>query len=204
MADMKVKIMIGNEVKGTFINPINLTPKRKNEKIEQPLLKTTVSRLIDTGTPYQNTNETLDMGIITKLIRPLGKPTQSLITETKSEIEPKVEKSDYASVDISDRASTEEEMIIFDSIESIHEDDRTENENAFMELYADGNCPPLDELEKALIPIREERAMMEAQYSQYEVAASTDIDNQSDEDEEDDVETFERIKSSKKRVLDEY
>jgi len=214
MANMKVKIVVGDQIKGTFNNPISPMLKRREEKPEQPLLKTSILRKVDIDIPYQNVNELYNecAKVRATLIRSSNNATQELTNISRQEEIGIIasqsvyhELNDISSVAI-ERDATEEEMMIFDSIEAIHEDDRTESENAFIVLYADGNCPPLDELEKALIPIREERSAV----LQNEAAASLDeeyLDPKyaAHQPNEDDVETFEKIRPmNKKRVLDEY
>jgi len=216
MANMKVKIMVGDQIKGTFNNPITPMLKKKEEKIERPLLKTSISHMFNINTPHQSVNELYNEAamIRTTLIRSSNNdPTLTNLSKPEEIISPFLN-SEYGSFpcascessdNVEDRPSSEEEMMIFDSIESIHEDDRTENENAFMILYADGNCPPLDELEKALIPIREERLAMSFQN---EAASTVDEDHLNSKyaaQYPDDEETFKKIKPlNKKSVLDEY
>ena len=173
MANMKVKLIIDDEIKGVFINPINITPKRKEEKVKQPLLKTSISRNVDAHNQYQDISTKYNSGeiinnspIISRLVRqsePAIRTTEETIKKfmkSQNEITP-IPEQEPESDNIADRASTEEEMFIFDSIESIPENERTENERNFMKLYENGVCPLLDVLEKALIPIRIERKRME-------------------------------------------
>jgi len=216
MANMKVKIMIGDQIKGTFNNPISPMLKKKEEKIERPLLKTSISHTFNIDTPHQTVQELYNEAAMIRatLIRSsnidpvltnISKPEEVISPFLNSEYGSFPCTSDCENTDDIDRAASEEEMMIFDSIESIHEDDRTENENAFMRLYADGNCPPLDELEKALIPIREERL---AASFQNEAASTVDedhLDSKYASQYPDDEEIFKKIKPlNKKSVLDEY
>ncbi len=216
MANMKVKIMIGDQIKGTFNNPISPMLKKKEEKIERPLLKTSISHTFNIDTPHQTVQELYNEAAMIRatLIRSSNSdPVLTNISKPEEVISPFLNSeygsfpctSDCENTDDIDRAASEEEMMIFDSIESIHEDDRTENENAFMRLYADGNCPPLDELEKALIPIREERL---AASFQNEAASTVDedhLDSKYASQYPDDEEIFKKIKPlNKKSVLDEY
>ena len=216
MANMKVKIMIGDQIKGTFNNPISPMLKKKEEKIERPLLKTSISHTFNIDTPHQTVQELYNEAAMIRatLIRSsnidpvltnISKPEEVISPFLNSEYGSFPCTSDCENTDDTDRAASEEEMMIFDSIESIHEDDRTENENAFMRLYADGNCPPLDELEKALIPIREERL---AASFQNEAASTVDedhLDSKYASQYPDDEEIFKKIKPlNKKSVLDEY
>ncbi len=216
MANMKVKIMIGDQIKGTFNNPIIPMLKKKEEKIERPLLKTSISHTFNIDTPHQTVQELYNEAAMIRatLIRSSNSdPVLTNISKPEEVISPFLNSeygsfpctSDCENTDDIDRAASEEEMMIFDSIESIHEDDRTENENAFMRLYADGNCPPLDELEKALIPIREERL---AASFQNEAASTVDedhLDSKYASQYPDDEEIFKKIKPlNKKSVLDEY
>ena len=215
MVNMKVKLIIGDEIKGVFNNPIlNTIPKERKDTSKQPLLKTSISHMIDIDTPYQSVNEMYNEAamIRSKVIRSYNDAPQVIIPEEIQKcMNPQDEMTtctsnleDSDNTDSIDRATTEEEADVFDSIEAIDECNRTESEKAFMLLYADGFCPPLDELEKALIPIREERLAA----LQNEVAATSDQNysnggytNRHFNDEE----TFEKMKSSnKKKIMDQY
>lgn len=216
MANMKVKIMIGDQIKGTFNNPISPMLKKKEEKIERPLLKTSISHTFNIDTPHQTVQELYNEAAMIRatLIRSSNSdPVLTNISKPEEVISPFLNSeygsfpctSDCENTDDIDRAASEEEMMIFDSIESIHEDDRTENENAFMRLYADGNCPPLDELEKALIPIREERLAISFQNEAASTVDEDHLDSKYSAQYPDDEETFKKIKPlNKKSVLDEY
>ncbi len=215
--EIKVKVIVGNETKGVFNNPVNLKSEKKEEKVQHPVLKTSISHESNIGSQYQDVNEMYnDAAIIRSKVIRSKDATQSATAsdfqkEINSCIKPEHEtmaineyiNTDEMEIDPRDRAATEEEMCVFDSIEDIPEDERTEAEKAFMLLYTGGGCPPLDELEQALIPIRAERAI-----HQEEIAASMDNIDQSQyqyvkripEDEE----TFQKIRPSRKNVLCEY
>jgi len=216
MESMKVKVIVGNETKGVFNNPINLKSEKKEENIQHPILKTSILHEANTPPQYQNVNEMYnDAGIIRSKVIRSNHTTQS---ETVSDIQKEINNcikpeqktiaintcpSDEEETDPQDRAATEEEMCVFDSIEDIPEEERTESEKAFMLLYINGDCPPLDELEKALIPIRAERTI----HLQEEIAASSDIDYSNIPYVKrlpDDEETFQKIRPSRRNVLGEY
>jgi len=208
MANMKVKLIIDDEIKGVFNNTITSTIPKRKETIQQPYLKTSISRKVDNADSFPITEMNRDCAVVrSRIIIPSNDAPQSLTNISIPEDETPSCTPDWGCNDNTERATTEEEADVFDSIEAIAESDRTENEKAFMLLYAGGFCPPLDELEKALIPIREERSAI----LQDEAAAIIDNDYLNSKyaahqaDKEDDVETFKKIRTTnKKSVLNEY
>ncbi len=205
-------------------DPINLEANPcLNEMVESEesiSLTTRLVRPVDDSTVIENVSEKTeqkDKPVKSTVVKTKEVKVNKVETSTEDETNDQEEKTNTNTDEkeeesnvpenncLEERESTAEEMDMFDSIDRRDESGWTDKERAFMDLYSDGGCPSLEDMQNALDAILEEREGNDEEDAPYDEQEEYEVKPPSKtKPSTKSTKTASKKTTSKKAVTDEY